>query len=97
MYAVMITYDQAHHEALIAILDRLNCRGYTAWPQVTGRGTSTGDPHLGSHAWPTMNSAIYTVVKDSILGELLDRIEQLDNDRPLLGIHAYAWPVERYV
>lgn len=93
----MITYDQAHHEAVVNILTRTNNRGYTAWPQVTGRGTRTGDPHLGTHAWPTTNAAIYTVVEDSKLAVLLDEIRRLDRERPLLGIHAYAWNIEAYV
>lgn len=93
----MITYDQAHHEAVVNILSRTNNRGYTAWPNVVGRGTSTGDPHLGTHAWPTTNSALFTVVEDSRLQNLLDAIARLDAERPLLGIHAYAWTIEAYV
>ena len=97
MYAVLITYDQAHHDAIVTVLDRLNCRGYTAWPQVTGRGTSTGDPHLGTHAWPTLNAAICTVVKDDVLDSLLDRLHALDMEKPLLGLHAFAWPVAKSI
>lgn len=93
----MITYDQAHHEAVVDILTKTNNRGYTAWPDVVGRGTSTGDPHLGSHAWPTTNSAVFTVVEDHRLQPLLDAIKDLDAKRPLLGIHAYAWTLEAYV
>ena len=97
MKAVMITYDQAHHEAVVNILTRTNNRGYTAWPEVTGRGSHTGDPHLGSHAWPTTNSAIFTVVEENRLQPLLDEIKALDEERPLLGIHAFAWTIETFV
>ena len=97
MKGVMITYDQAHHEAVVDILTRTNNRGYTAWPEVTGRGTSSGDPHLGTHAWPTTNSAIFTVVEDNRLKPLLDAVRQLDDNRPLLGIHAYAWTIDSMV
>ena len=97
MKAVMITYDQAHHEAVIDVLTKTNNRGYTAWNEVTGRGTRTGDPHLGSHAWPTTNAAVFTVVEDHRLKPLLDGIRELDTNRPLLGIHAYAWTVEDFV
>ncbi|MCH5219969.1 MAG: hypothetical protein J1F20_05300 [Muribaculaceae bacterium] len=97
MKAVMITYDQAHHEAVVNILTRTNNRGYTAWPQVTGRGTRTGDPHLGTHAWPTINAAIYTVVEDYRLKPLLDELQQLDRERPLLGIHAFVWSIEEMI
>ena len=97
MKAVMITYDQAHHEAVVNILSKTNNRGYTAWPEVTGRGTKTGDPHLGSHAWPTTNSAIFTVVEDHRADRLLEEIRLLDESKPLLGIHAYVWHVEKFV
>lgn len=97
MKAVMITYDVAHHEAIVNILTRTNNRGYTAWPAVTGRGSKTGDPHLGSHAWPTMNAAIYSVVEDHRLQPLLDELRQLDIDRPLLGLHAFVWNIEEMI
>lgn len=93
----MITYDQAHHEAIVNILTRTANRGYTAWPQVTGRGTSTGDPHLGTHAWPTTNAAIYAVVEDHRVQPLLDALKQLDDERPLLGLHAFVWAIEKYI
>ena len=64
MKAIFIAYDQAHHEAVVELLERSNCRGFTAWNQVTGRGTVDGEPHYGSHAWPSMASAILTVVED---------------------------------
>ena len=97
MKAVMITYNLAHHEAIVNLLTRTNNRGYTAWPEVTGRGTKTGEPHLGSHAWPTINAAIYTVVEDHRLDPLLKSLKKLDEEKPLLGLHAYAWQIENYV
>ena len=53
MKSVLITFDQAYYERIIATLDRLNCRGFTYWEQVRGRGSKTGEPHYGSHAWPS--------------------------------------------
>ena len=97
MKAVMITYDQAHHEAVVNLLTKTNNRGYTSWPEVTGRGSKSGDPHLGTHAWPTTNAATFTVIEDHRLQSLLSEIRALDQARPLLGIHAYAWTVEDYV
>ena len=31
MQAIFISYDQAHHQAIIEILDKLSCRGFTAF------------------------------------------------------------------
>lgn len=93
MTAILITYDQAHHEKIIDLLDRLTCRGYTSWPLVHGRGTSTGDPHLGTHAWPSESAAIITVVPDERVQSVLDGLRAFDADRPLLGLRAFAWPI----
>ena len=65
MKSVLITFDQAYYERIMALLDRLNCRGFTYLEKVQGRGSKTGDPHFGSHAWPSMCSAILTVVDDN--------------------------------
>ena len=56
MKSVMITFDQAFYERIIKTLDRLNCRGFSYFQQVQGRGSKTGEPHYGSHAWPSMAS-----------------------------------------
>ncbi|MDE6295788.1 MAG: hypothetical protein K2M03_06975 [Muribaculaceae bacterium] len=97
MKAVFISYDQAHHEAIIEILDKSSCRGFTAFGNVQGRGSKTGEPHYGSHAWPSMASAILTMVEDHRVEPLLARLHQLDLDRPLLGLRAFVWSVEQTV
>ncbi len=97
MTAVFIAYDQAHHEAVIDILDHLSCRGFTAFSGVTGRGSHTGDPHYGSHAWPSLGAAMMTIVEDSRLDTLLSQLQELDVTNPLLGLRAFAWHVEKSI
>ena len=97
MKAIMITFDQAHYERIVDTLERLGCRGYTSWPQVQGRGTLTGEPHYGSHAWPSMASAIFTVVEDTRLQAVLDGLKRLDDEAPRLGLRAFAWPITAMV
>lgn len=46
MKSVLITFDQAYYERIMALLDRLGCRGFTYLEKVQGRGSKTGDPHL---------------------------------------------------
>ena len=94
MKAIMITYDQAHHERILNILDHLNCRGFTAWPLVQGRGSKTGEPHYGSHAWPSLSSAIMTVVPDDRAKLLLENLKAIDEETPRLGLRAFAWTIE---
>lgn len=94
MKTVFITYDQANHENVLEVLDRTNIRGYTLLEQVKGRGSKTGDPHMGSHAWPTMNSAILTVVDDDVVDILMQRLKHVDIDNEMLGLRAFVWNVE---
>lgn len=93
MQAIFISYDQAHHEAIIEILDRLSCRGFTAFGNVQGRGSKTGEPHYGTHAWPSLASAMLTFVEDDRVEPLLKRLHDLDKSKPLLGLRAFVWSV----
>lgn len=95
MKSVLITFDQAHYEQILSTLDRLNCRGFTHMEKVQGRGTKTGDPHYGSHAWPAMNSAIITVVEDERVDTLLDALKEMDERRDQLGLRAFVWNIEK--
>ena len=97
MKSVFITYDQAHQENVIEALNDSNIRGYTLFEQAGGRGTKTGEPHLGTHAWPSMNSAIITVVDDFRVPILLERLKKLDSDNPMLGLRAFVWNVEQSI
>lgn len=94
MKAVFIAYDQAHQHRIIDILDRLSLRGFTQWSQVEGRGSRDGEPHYGSHAWPSLASAIITIVPDDRVASLLERLHALDAESPRLGLRAFVWSVE---
>ncbi len=93
MKALFIAYDQAHHEKVIEILDRSNCRGFTNFGNVQGRGSNTGEPHYGTHAWPSLATAILTIVEDEKLDILMQRLRELDESKPMLGLRAFAWDV----
>lgn len=97
MKSVFITYDQAHHEAIIDVLTRLNCRGFTAFGNVQGRGSHTGEPHYGSHAWPALAQAIITIVEDHQVEPLLKRLKEFDENKPLLGLRAFVWNIEQTI
>lgn len=93
----MITFDQAYNERIVELLDRMNCRGFTRWEQVQGRGTKKGEPHYGSHAWPSMCSAIMTVVDDYKVRPLLDKLHEMDQETEMLGLRAFVWNVEESI
>jgi hypothetical protein len=64
---------------------------------VQGKGSKTGEPHYGSHAWPTLNSAIMTVIPDEKTDALLKQLHEIDAETDQLGLHAYVWNVEKMV
>lgn len=97
MKAIFISYDQAHHEVIIDALTRLNCRGFTAFGNVLGRGTKTGEPHYGTHAWPGLAQAILTIVEDRQVEPVLKRLREIDENRPLLGLRAFVWDIEKSI
>ncbi len=92
MKAIFIAYDQAHYERIVEMLERSNCRGFTSWEQVKGRGSV--EPHYGSHAWPSLAGAIMTMVEDSRVDAVLAKLRQFNQERPKLGLRAFVWSVE---
>ena len=97
MKAVFISFDQAHFESIMGILDHNNLRGFTYWESVQGRGSVSGEPHYGSHAWPGMNSAILTMAEDNQVENLLNLLHDLDNQTPALGLRAFVMNVEKSI
>lgn len=97
MKTVFIAYDQAHQDNVMEALTDTNVRGYTILEQAGGRGSKGGDPHLGTHAWPSMNSAIISIVTDEQVTPLLNRLKRYDDDNPMLGLRAFVWNCEQSI
>lgn len=94
MKAVFISFDQAHKDDVIRILDKFLIRGFTLWQGTQGRGTEGGEPHYGSHAWPSLNNSILTVVEDGKVNSLKKSLKELDEISPMLGLRVFVWTVE---
>lgn len=92
--SVFIAYNQAYHSLILRILDKQNIKGYTSWNHVQGQGSRGGEPHLGSHAWPTMNDAMLVIVPEEKLELLLDALRKLDEKTPEQGLRAFVWSIE---
>jgi len=95
MKAVMIIFNQANTEKVEFIFDRLQIKGYTWWSEVKGRGSDTGDPRMGTHTWPELNSAAMTIINDDLVETLLDNVSKLDEINKEIGIRAFVWNIER--
>ena len=93
----MIIYNQAHTEKIEYMLDKLGIKGYSLWENVQGRGTNTGVPHLGTHAWPEINKSVLAVVDDSIVERVLETIKKIDGINEEVGIRAFVWDITRSV
>ncbi len=93
----MIIYNQAQTEKVEYLLDKLGIRGYSLWENVQGRGTSTGDPHLGTHAWPEINKSVLAVVDDEIVDTVLDKVKKIDAVNVEVGIRAFVWDILKMV
>ncbi len=97
MKAIFIAFDQAYYERIVEMLRKTNSRGFTAWQEVQGRGSKTGDPHFGTHAWPSIASAMLTIVDDDHVDAVLDQLHEMDVATPRLGLRAFVWPITQTI
>ena len=93
----MIIFNQANTERVEYMFDRLGIRGFSWFNEVKGRGSESGEPRMGTHTWPEMNSAALTIVQDDQVDALLYAVEKLDNINKEVGVRAFVWPVEKTV
>lgn len=93
----MIIYNQANSEKVEYMLDKLGIKGYSLWENVQGRGTSTGVPHLGTHAWPEINKTVLAVVDDNIVDRVLETVKKIDEINEEVGIRAFVWDILKTV
>jgi len=97
MKAIMIIYNQANTEKIEYMLDKLGIKGYTLWENVQGRGTNTGVPHLGTHAWPEINKSVLIITEDEMVDKVLNTVKKIDEINKEVGIRAFVWDVLRTV
>lgn len=94
MKAVFISYNQALSELVMAIVERSGLRGYTQWENVNGRGGVDGEPHLGTHTWPSKNSALLVITPEDKVEPLLAKLRHLDSQTSAQGMRAFVWSIE---
>ena len=93
MKAVFVSYNQALTDPMQEILDDLGVRGFTKWELTMGRGSFDGEPHYGTHAWPSMNSSMLMIVEDEKVAPLLDAFRKLDSQTKMQGSRAFVWNI----
>ncbi len=97
MKAVMIVFNQANTERVEYMLEHLGIRGYTWFSEVKGKGTNTGEPRMGTHTWPELNSAVMTMIPDEKVDNLLEAVKKLDEINKEVGVRAFVWNIEKMV
>ncbi|HBG54289.1 MAG TPA: hypothetical protein DDW70_08800 [Rikenellaceae bacterium] len=94
MKALFISFYQAFYDEVIEALEKNHVKGFTFWKEVHGRGSRDGEPHLGSHTWPTLNSALITFVPDQMVDTLLQDLKKVDESAPKQGLRAFVLEAE---
>jgi hypothetical protein len=97
MKAVFLSCNQSIYDAVMDIMKEIGVRGFTGWEELIGCGSNDGEPHLGSHAWPAMNSALISVMEDDKAQEFMSKLKQLDVENHQQGIKAFAWEVSSMI
>ncbi len=93
MKAVFISYNQALTDRVNKILDDQGIRGFTRWALTEGRGTYDGEPHYGTHAWPSMNTSVLAIVEDEKVEPLLVALRKMDAATKMQGSRAFVWDI----
>ncbi len=93
----MIVFNIAHSERVDFVLDQLGIRGFTWLDDVKGRGSVKGEPRMGTHTWPEINSAVITIIEDDKVDPLLEKIVKIDAINEEVGIRAFVWDILKAV
>ncbi len=93
MKAIFIGCNQALYEEVMDLMEEMGVRGFTSWEEVAGCGAVDGEPHLGSAAWPTMNSAIIAMVEEPLASQFMTEMKKIDDANNRFGLRAFWWEV----
>lgn len=93
MKAIFLSFNQALYEDVLETMTRCGVRGFTSLESVWGRGSHNGEPHYGTHAWPTLNSTILSFVDDHLVDEFLGALQTLSDANEEQGIRTFYWDI----
>ena len=97
MTGIFIAYNQAYYEEVIEILEQHHSKGFTRWNEISVRGSRGGEPHMGSHTWPTSNDAILSFVEDEFVDDILNSLHELDMVAEELRLRAFSWKIDKTI
>ena len=82
---------------IVDLLEKNYSKGFTRWNEISGRGSRGGEPHMGSHTWPTFNDAILTFVEDEFVDNIMNDLNELDTKTEELGLRAFSWKIDKSI
>jgi hypothetical protein len=99
MKIAFIIHTDVYQPRVMELLNRLGIDYYTRWEQVKGKGHGT-DAHLGTRAYPELNSVVMIAFEqEPLLEELIDGIQAFNTEilRPDDRVRLFQVPLERVV
>ncbi|MBN1501435.1 MAG: hypothetical protein JW982_14840 [Spirochaetes bacterium] len=87
MTMMFITYSNAIDEEIVDLVKMYN-KGYTKFRGVQGEGN--GEPHLGTHVWPSVNNCMMVVMENKNVNKLLKDLHILENKFTGIGIKVFS-------
>lgn len=93
MKMVLIVYNEAIDDEVMAVLENCGIESFTKWQKVLGKGKLSG-PHLNSNVWPGANNVCMSVIEDIEVSPLLNQIKNLRKTLSKEGIKAFILPLE---
>jgi nitrogen regulatory protein PII len=96
MKMLIVVYNDAVDENIIAAFKKAQVKGYTKWRETLGEGDET-EPKLGTHYWPGRNNVLAVVLEDEKVLAVTDIIRQLKINYPKSGIKTFILQVEETI
>lgn len=93
MKMLIVVYNDAIDETIIAAFKEAQVKGYTKWKETLGEGDET-EPKLGTHYWPGRNNVLAVVLDDEKVPVVTDVIKELKIQYPKSGIKTFILQVE---
>ena len=93
MKMVMIVYNEAVDDEVMAVLGNCAMKNYSKLSGVFGRGTTSGT-HEGNDIWPGRNNILYVVCQDAQAKQMMGCVGELRKKLGPEGVKAFILPVE---
>lgn len=92
MLMLFIIYSNAVDEEMVELVKN-HSDGYTKFRGVQGEGH--GEPHLGSHVWPSINNCMMVVIDNKNEKALVSDLHELENKFSGIGIKVFTTTMKK--